>query len=64
MEKRRGHDFKHISLSTAEIRISGNVHCVPVCDFMLFPRTLLPFPYCLSLKLNINEAASLSNTNR
>ena len=54
MEKRREHESKHISLSTADNRMNGNVHCVPVCDFMLFPRTPLPFPYCLSLKLNLN----------
>ena len=53
MEKRRGHDSKHISLSTAEIIISGNVHCPPLYDFVLFPRTPLPLPYCLSLKLNL-----------
>jgi hypothetical protein len=53
MEKRRGHDSKHISLSTAEIRISGNVQCVPVCDFMVFPGTSLIFPYSLSLKMSL-----------
>jgi hypothetical protein len=53
MGKRRGHDSKHISLSTPGIRTSGNVHCVSLYDFVVFPRTPLPFPYCLSLKMNL-----------